>query len=82
MFSSPSRFSTGTRTSSKNSSEVSCACRPIFSRLRPLVKPGVPASTQIRMMPLRPAAGSVLAQTITRSASWPLLMKVFEPLMT
>ena len=33
-------------------------------------------------MPLAPSLGSVLATTITRSASWPLLMKVFEPLMT
>ncbi len=35
----PSRLSTGTRTSSKKSSEVSCAFRPILSSLRPRRKP-------------------------------------------
>ncbi len=47
-----------------------------------MAKPGVPSSTQIRLMPLRPAAGSVLQATITRPQFWPLLMKVFWPLMT
>ena len=36
---SPSTSASGTNTSSKNSSAVSCALRPIFSSLRPLVKP-------------------------------------------
>ena len=39
-------------------------------------------STTISEVPLAPRAGSVLATTMTRSASWPLLMKVFCPLMT
>ena len=41
----PSRFSAGTRHSSKTSSAVSLARRPIFSSMRPTEKPGVPAST-------------------------------------
>ena len=39
----PSRLAAGTRTSSKFSSEVSWACRPILSSLRPRVKPACPA---------------------------------------
>ncbi|MOA39385.1 hypothetical protein D3C78_1611620 [compost metagenome] len=55
---------------------------PTFSRRLPLAKPGVPASTRNRLVPLAPAFGSVLATTITRSARKPLVMKVLEPLMT
>ena len=32
--------------------------------------------------PLAPRLGSVLATTTIRLACWPLVMKVFEPLMT
>ncbi len=78
----PSRWSAGTRTLSKNSSEVSCAFMPIFSRLRPRLKPGVVVSTAISEVPLAPSLGSVLATTTTRSASWPLEMKVLDPLIT
>ena len=79
----PSRFSAGTRTSSKNSSAVSCALRPTFSRFRPREKPGMPRSTTSRLMPFAPgASGSVRATTITRSALMPLVMKVFDPLST
>ncbi len=79
-FSPPSRFLAGTRTSSKNSSAVSCALRPTFSRLRPRENPGMPRSTTSRLSPLAPGAcGSVLATTITRSALMPLLMNVFDP---
>jgi hypothetical protein len=69
------------RTSSKNSSAVSCALRPILSRLRPRSKPGMPRSTTSRLMP-GAGSGSVRATTITRSALMPLVMKVFEPLST
>ena len=78
----PIRLEVGTRTSLKKSSDVSCAFMPIFSRLRPRLKPSVPVSTAISDVPLAPSFGSVLATTITRSASWPLLMKVLEPLIT
>ncbi|MNY12672.1 hypothetical protein D3C86_1457670 [compost metagenome] len=80
--SSPRRLPTGTRTLSKNSSAVSWACWPTFSSLRPCLKPARPVSTAIRLMPLAPAAGSVLHTTITRSAVRPLLMKVLLPLIT
>ena len=72
----------GTRTSSKNSSAVSCAFWPIFLRLRPRLKPGRSVSTSTSVTPLAPADVSVLAATMTRSASPPLVMKVFCPLTT
>jgi hypothetical protein len=50
--------------------------------LRPFVNPDVPSSTQIRLTPFRPAAGSVFATTITSPAFWPFVMKVFWPLRT
>ncbi|MNL68942.1 hypothetical protein D3C87_1937410 [compost metagenome] len=67
---------------SKNSSAVSAAAWPTFSSLRPRLKPARLASTAIRLMPLAPAAGSVLHTTMTRSAVRPLLMKVLLPLIT
>ena len=67
---------------SKKSSAVSCAFRPILSRLRPRSKPAMPRSTTSRLMPWWPASGSVRATTITRSDMMPLLMKVLEPLRT
>ena len=54
--SSPSRLFAGTRTSSKNSSAVSCAFMPILSRLRPRSKPFMPRSTTSRLKP-RPPLG-------------------------
>src|SRR6185312_700042 len=57
----------GTRTSSKNSSAVSCAFCPIFFKLRPRRKPGRSVSTSTRLTPLAPAEVSVLAATMT---SW------------
>ena len=81
--SAPSRLAVGTLTSSKNSSDVSWALRPSFSRLRPRLKPSAPSvSTTIRETPRAFSSGSVLATTITRSACWPLVMKVFWPLTT
>ncbi|MDT4822035.1 hypothetical protein FQZ97_552290 [compost metagenome] len=77
---SPSSASAGRRTSLKNSSDVSCAFRPSFFRRLPFSKPGMPRSTRNRLVPFAPAAGSVLATTITRSACQPLVMKVLLPL--
>ena len=58
------------------------AFRPILSRLRPRSKPSASSvSTTISEVPLAPCAGSVLATTMIRLASWPLVMKVLEPLM-
>ncbi len=80
--SSPSRFATGTCTSVKNSSAVSCACMPIFSRLRPRSKPSMPRSTTTSDMPAWRCVGSVFTAVITRSALMPLVMNVFDPLTT
>ncbi len=73
-------WTVGTRTSSKNSSDVSCASSPTLSRLRPRAKPSASSvSTTISEVPLAPALGSVLATTMIRLAVWPLVMKVFWP---
>ena len=37
-------------------------------------------NVHLRLVPLAPLLGSVLATTITMSAFWPLVMKVLEPL--
>ena len=80
---SPSRLLVGTRTSLKNSSEVSAASMPSLSRLRPRSKPGaLSVSTRISEVPRAPWVGSVLQTTMIRLAVWPLVMKVLEPLMT
>ncbi len=76
---SPSRFATGTRTSSKNNSAVSCPFMPTLSSTRPR---RMSFSTTISEIPWAPCAGSVLATTITRSACTPFVMNVFDPLMT
>ena len=70
----------GTRTSLKNSSDVSCASNPSLSSLRPRAKPSTSSvSTTISEVPFAPALGSVLATTMIRLAVWPLVMKVFWP---
>ncbi|MNN41554.1 hypothetical protein D3C81_1556780 [compost metagenome] len=75
--SSPRRLLTGTRTSSKNSSAVSCPLRPIFSRRRPLEKPLRSSSMQISVSSF--AAGSSLVAVTINPALPPLVMKVFCP---
>ena len=80
--SSPMRFSSGTRTSVKNSSAVSASGWPTLSSTRPGSNPGMPFSTPKRLMPRAPASGVVRAATMTRSAVEPLVMKVLDPLMT
>ena len=70
------------RTSSKNSSDVSCAFIPSFSRLRPRVNPGRFDSTRKSVTPLAPAAESVFVASTMTSQSWPLEMKTFWPLIT
>ena len=78
----PTRLAAGTRTSSKNSSAVSCALMPTLSRLRPRSKPGMPRSTASSEKPCAPLSGSVRATTSTRSALMPLVMNVLDPLST
>jgi hypothetical protein len=77
--SSPSRFSAGTSTSSKNSSAVSCECVPSFSRLRPRSKPFMPFSMITTLMSSwRPVSPVRTAVTIT-SAFSPFEMNVLAP---
>ena len=80
--SSPSMADAGTRRSSKNSSEVSCAFMPTLCRFFPRRKPGRLVSTRNSVTPLAPAALSVLVASTMTSHSWPLEMKTFCPLMT
>src|SRR3546814_6374606 len=82
--SSPRQLVIGTRTSLKNSSDVSASSCPILSRLRPRWKPSRSASTSTIDTPFHAGSTSVsvLTQTRIRSAFWPLVMKVFDPLMT
>ena len=80
--SSPIRLATGTRTSWKNSSAVSDSSWPTLSSLRPRLNPAMPVSTASRVMPRAPLPGSVRAAARTRSALYPLVMNVFEPLTT
>ncbi|MCY1539856.1 hypothetical protein D9M68_754650 [compost metagenome] len=71
----PSRFSHGTRMSSKNSSAVSCECRPTFASVRPRRKPfTLSVSTTMIEMPRAPCAGSVFATRQIRFAVLPLVM--------
>ena len=62
--SSPRRFSTGTRQSSKTSSPVVEPLIPIFGSTRATSKPGESASTTNAEIPAWPASGSVLAKTV------------------
>ncbi|MNG11287.1 hypothetical protein D3C84_948160 [compost metagenome] len=79
----PSRFSLGTRTSSKNSMVVSCACRPTLRNGCERLKPARSASTRISEVSWAPLPVlPVLATTTTMSQLLPLEMKVLAPLMT
>jgi len=62
--SAPSRFAAGMRQSSKVSSPVVEPEIPIFGSSRATANPGVSASTTNAEMPLCPASGSVLANTV------------------
>lgn len=73
VFSSPIRFATGTRTSTKESSAVSEQCQPSFSSRRPTVNPGVPLSITSRLSSPLPGK-SVQTAVVTKSARAPLVM--------
>jgi hypothetical protein len=60
---SPRRCSSGTSHSSKTSSVVSEACRPIFSMRLPVRKPAVPRSTMNAVRPFAFFSGLVEART-------------------
>lgn len=81
LFSAPTRFSAGTRTSAYDSSAVSEQCQPILSSLRVTVNPGVPRSTTSSDSPCAPGS-PVRTTVVTKSARQPEVMKVFAPLTT
>ncbi len=78
----PRRFSTGTSMSSKKSSAIGDVRMPILSICFPIVRPGVPFSTRKAETPRAPLAGSTVAKTSKRSATFPFEMKVLLPLIT
>src|SRR6266403_661440 len=81
-FSSPIRFSAGTRTFSRMTSAVSLERSPSFSILRPLASPGVPFSTTKAETPRCPCSGAVEAITTYTCPTVPCVMNIFEPLST
>ncbi len=80
--SSPSRYSTGTRTSWNASAEVSVARCPILSRCFSTVTPGNEVGTMNAVSPRWPWLLSVEAKTTSHSALPAFVMNIFEPLMT
>ena len=62
--SSPSRFATGTRASSKTSSAPVVPRMPIFRSLLPTRNPGVSASTTKAVIPSLPLDRSTVAKTM------------------
>lgn len=71
VFSSPMRFSFGTKTSSKMSSPVFDPLIPSLSSFRAQEKPLDVFSTTNVEIPLDPRSGSVFAYTTMKSASGP-----------
>ena len=56
---------------------------PILCSTRGAAKPGLSVSTMNALIPFRPpASGSVRANTVSRFATLPCVMKRFEPLRT
>ena len=64
------------------SSPVLQAWRPIFSSMRPMLKPGVSASTMKALILPLPSSRSVTAVTMYVPATPALVMKRLPPLMT
>ena len=81
LFSSPTRFSAGTRTSVKNTSFTSWP--PSIRRIGRTSMPGVFISTRIKLMPCCClASGSVRHRQKILSACCPRVVQVFWPLIT
>ena len=76
---SPSTFDSGTRTSSKCSEAILCS--PIV-RIGEDVQPRSLSTRKAVMPPRDFSAGSVTANTMAKSASWPRVMNVFSPFST
>ena len=80
--SSPTRFSAGTSTFSKNSSPVEPAQTPSLCSVSVDVNPGMPFSSRKAEIPLCFADGSVLAKTSAWSATVAYEIQFFEPFRT
>ncbi len=77
----PIRWRCGTRTLSKNSCAVSDESMPIL-RIFCLVMPGASIGTTIRLLLRCGEPSEVLASRQHQSAFRPLVIHIFEPLMT
>ena len=55
---------------------------PIFFSFLATLKPLVFVGTRKKQQPCAPASGRVFTSSVTKSARVPLVMNVFEPLMT
>ena len=85
MSGSPTRWSSGTQTSSKKSSRVSRPCQPMPRIFGPMVKPGVSFSTtKVANLDGSPSSDGVRASSVTpNDMSVPALeMNVFRPLIS
>ncbi|MNN46663.1 hypothetical protein D3C81_1610520 [compost metagenome] len=79
LFSSPTRFATGTRTLSKNTSLTSCS--PSRVMIGRTLMPGVAMSISRKEMPrCCCASGSVRTRQKIMLACWPRVVQVFWPL--
>ena len=78
----PSRFSLGTRQSSRRKLAVSEARIPSLCSSRSSFSPGLSRSTTNDLIAARPCLGSSVAQTTTSSARSPEVTKIFSPLRT
>src|ERR1700687_1475930 len=76
------RFVTGAAQSVKISSLHAVALIPNFFSSLPTLNPRVPFSTTSAVMPFSPFAGSVFTYTIAASATPPLVIHDFVPLIT
>ncbi len=77
--SSPMRLVAGTWQSSKMSSIVAAPRADIFSIFCPIEKPGVPFSTRKKPIPPSLFPGSVVAATVTKSATSPSVIHSLRP---
>ena len=76
--SAPTRFPTGTRTSSKLTCAVGCECQPSFFSRAPKLTPGMSFSITSAVMPFGPSSPVRTIATITSFAPAPE-MNAFEP---
>ena len=80
--SSPKMFFLGTRQSSSKISQVELALMPNLSSFLATENPSKFRSTTKAVIPLYPASGSIVANTIKISASFALVIQSFAPLST